>query len=204
MREVELVDALVFEQAQHGRQLGRVGLGEREPQPHLDAAVAAAADAAERGAVAALLAAEAVMRGLGTVEADADIVETGRGDAGGHGLVDQRAVGGQPHVELQRLGAGRDLEDVRAQQRLAAGKDQHRYAEGFEVVHSAADLRRGELPREVDVGGDGVAVLAAQVAAAHQVPDHHRSARTAALRQRRRLAQLLHVLRDSQHASYPS
>ena len=68
--------------------------------------------------------------------------------------VDQGAVAGEADVEAQVLGAHGDLEDVGAQQGLAAGEDQHRHAEGLQVVHHGEDLLRRELAGKVDVGGE--------------------------------------------------
>ena len=102
-----------------------------------------------------------------------------RGDLARYWRVDQRAVGGQADVEAHRLGAARDLENIRPQQRLAAGKDQHRHAESLQVVHHREDLRGRQLAGKILVGRNRVAVLAGQVAAPDQVPDHHRSGRIA-------------------------
>ena len=109
-------------------------------------------------------------------------------------------------MQCQRLGARRDVEQVLAQQRLAAREDQRRHARGLEVLQHPEHLGRAELAREVDVRGDRVAVHARQVAAPHQVPDHHRPGRLAPWRagsaprgERRGPDDFLHETRDSEH-----
>ena len=132
------------------------------------------------------------------VDADPDIVVAGCRDRADVVLVDQGAVRGEPDVETERLRAMRDLEDVGPEQRLAAREDQHRHPERSQIVHDREDLRGGEFAREVAVRGDG-AVLAGEVAAPDQVPDHHRSPWFSSRPKGSGLDQLAHVLGDSEH-----
>jgi hypothetical protein len=118
--------------------------------------------------------AEAVVHGADAVQADADVVEAGPCHAVGHRRVDQGAVGGQADVEAHGLGAVGNVEQVRPQQRLAAGEDEHRHAGGLEVVHDAEDLGGAELAAVLMVGREGVAMFAGEVAAADEVPDDDR------------------------------
>ena len=155
----------------------------------------------------AIQAAEEIVRLAQAVQADAHVVEAHGGDAVGHGLVDQGAVGRQARVELHVPGAFGDLEDVGPHQRLAAREDQHRHPVGLEVVHHAEHFLRGQLALVVVVGRQRVAVLAGQVAAADQVPDHHRPRRLAAApaggngvgARGLGLRELAHVLADAEH-----
>ena len=77
---------------------------------------------------------------LQAVQADPQVVEVGLADAREQGLVDQGPVGGQGDIEAQGLGLVGQVEDVRAHQGLAAGEDQHRDAEGAQVLHDPIDL----------------------------------------------------------------
>ncbi|MNQ96354.1 hypothetical protein D3C85_1119540 [compost metagenome] len=201
VREVELVDAFVAHQLQQCRQIVGVVLGHGVAHADLHAGVARQADAVQRQREAAVEAAELVVGGADAVEADADIVEADVGDAANVGRIDQRAVAGQADVEAHLLGATADVVDVRAQQRLAAGQDQHRHAEGLQVVHHREHLGGAQFTGEVLVGGDGVAVLAGQVAAADQVPDQHRAARRARRCDGGGLQQALQVVGEAQHDS---
>jgi len=182
-----------------GRSWGVV-LRHGEAHADLQAEVAAEADAVQRFLEGALHAAELVVRLANAVEADADVVKVSLRDTADVGFVDQRAVGGETDVEAQALGPLRDVEDVRPQQRLAAGENQHRHAEALEVVHHGIDLLRAQFAGEVLVGGDRVAVLAGEVAAADQVPDDDRPRRIALLAQRRGMGDFFHVPRDSEHS----
>src|SRR5690606_38463662 len=143
VRKIELVDLLRIHELQQFGQFMGVVLGDGEPQSHLDAALAAQADAAQGGVEGPRAAAEAVVGGARSVDADADVVVADLRNGVDVAAVDERAVGGQPHVKPQRLGAARDVEDVRPQQRLAAGEDQHPYTAGLEVVHHGINLGGG-------------------------------------------------------------
>jgi len=60
------------------------------------------------------------------------------------------------------------------QEWFAAGKEDHRHPEGLEVVQEGQALLQRQLPLRLGGRGLGVAVDAFQVAAAGDVPDHHR------------------------------
>ena len=172
--QVELVDALGVHQLQQAGKVGGVLLGQGEAHSHLDALLPAHADAPQGPVEGTVEASEAVVGGPQAVQADAHVVVAHLADGLQVGLLHQGAVGGQPQVEAQGLGPLRHLDDVGAHQGLAAGEDQHRHAEGAQVVHDPAHLGGVQFTLEVDVGGSGIAVLAGQVAAPDQVPDHHR------------------------------
>ena len=116
------------------------------------------------------------MRGAHAVEADADIVVTDGVDRADIVLGYQGAVSRQSDVEAHVLRAPRNLEDIRAQQRLAARQNQDRDAEGFQIVHHRKNLFGIELAGKVDIRRGRVAVFAGQVATPDQVPDNHRTA----------------------------
>jgi hypothetical protein len=144
-------------------------------------------------------AAEFVVRCAEAVERNADVVEIALGDLGDVALVDQRAVRRQADVEALGLGALGDVVDIRPEQRLAAGQDQHRHLEVACRSSITVDLLGIQFAGEIGVGGNRVAMLAGQVAAPDQVPDHHRAGRIALGTERRRLGDFLHVLGDAKH-----
>ena len=167
------------DQLQHAGQVAGVVLGHREAHPHLHAQSGAQAQAGQRAVEGAVEAAELVVGLADAVEADSHVVEVGGGDGVDVGGVDQRAVGRQAHVEAHLLGPPGDLEDVGPQQRLAPRQDQHRHPEGLQLVHHPEDLIGAQLAGEVLVGRDRITVLAGEVAAPDEVPDHHRARRVA-------------------------
>jgi len=133
------------------------------------------------------------------IEAHAHVIKPHLGDAAHVALIYEGAIGGQRNVETHPFCPSGDVEDVRAQQRLAAGQDEHRYAKRLEVIHHAEDLPRRQLARKVLVGGDRIAVLACEVAATDQVPDHHGAGRMALRPEWCRPGDFLHVLGDAEH-----
>ena len=199
VRKIEFWEALLLYQVQQPRQLRSVILGHGEADADLDAAVAQQPQAAQRFVIGAGAATEAVMGGADAIKGNADIVVADVTDAVGKTGVDQGAVAGEPDIEAHRLGALGYLEDVAPHQRLAAGQDQHRYAEPFEVVHHVKDFLGRKFVGEVDVAGDRIAVLASQVAASDQVPDHHRPGRLAHRPRQRRLADVAKIMAEAKH-----
>ena len=199
VREIEPGDALLFHQIEERLEVRGVVAGQREAHADLHLQVAQQAQRGQGLRERLFLSPEAVVRLLQPVEADADVAEARVADARGERRVDQRAVGRERDVQAQVLRARGDLEQVRAQQRLAARQDQRRHAEGLEVVHDREHLLRRQLAREIDVGRDRVAVHAGEVAAADQVPDHHRARRVAPRAGRRRPQDLVHEAGDAEH-----
>jgi hypothetical protein len=94
--------------------------------------------------------------------------------------------------------------DIRAQQGLATGEDQHRHAEALEIVHHGKDLVGRQLTREILVGGDGIAVLAGEIAAPDKIPDHHWRRWVSLGPGLCRRRKLLHVLRYAKHRAISS
>ena len=204
VREVELLRALFAHQRQQCGQVVRVHGRHGEAQAHLHAPRAQEAHGGQAAVKRAVQPAEFVVRGLEAVQADAHVVKTGSGHAVGHGLVNQRAVGGQADVKAHALRARGNVEQVGAHQGLAAREDEHRHAESAQVVHHRMNLLRTQLARVVVVGRQGVAMLAGEVAAADQVPDHDRAgglavAHHGVLACGLGFCQLAHVLADAKH-----
>ena len=65
-------------------------------------------------------------------------------------------------------------QQVRVHQRFAAGKQHHRDLEGLQVIQQGQALGQRQLIVRCRRRGLGVAVHAFEVAAAGDVPDHHR------------------------------
>ena len=193
MREIEFVESLGLHQVEHRGQALDIALRDGEAQPDLDAAIAAAANARERCIEGSFLSPEPVMHRADAIEADADIVVAERGDAIRACVINERAIARQADIEAEALGAGRDFKDVRPEQRLATGEDEHGHAEGAQVIHHAVDFIGRKLAGKIGLGRERIAVNAIQVAAADQVPDHDRPWRHGAPH-RRRLDQLAHEL----------
>ena len=199
VRKVETVDPFILHQLEQSWQIVGVVLGHGEARADLETEVAAKAHPRERFLEGAFHAPEAVMGFTDTVEADADIVEIDFSDLLDVFLGDQGPVGGQADIEAHLLGALRDFEDIRSQQRLAARQDQHRHMKTLEVVHDLVDFVGRQLTRKVLVRRNRVAMLAGQVATSNQVPDHHRAGWLAYGTERCRVGYFLHVLGDTEH-----
>src|SRR5690606_2812068 len=105
-------------------------------------------------------------------------------------------------MKAESVGAGGDFKNIRAQQRLAARENQSRHAKGLEVLHDVKNFVRGQLVRKVDIGGNGVAMFARQIAASNQIPDHDRPWWIAARRHRCGIFQFLQKLGHTEHGDY--
>jgi hypothetical protein len=103
--------------------------------------------------------------------------------------------------EVQRPGPFGQRPEIEPAQRLAARQDQRRNAETRQILQHAHRLIVGQLARERHIGAGGIAVPAFQIAAARQVPDHHRpdAACSDATAWRGGCDQFLHVLRQAKH-----
>ena len=173
MRQVELVDTLGLHQVQHAREIGVIVLGQGETQADLDAAFPTEPHPRQRRLEGALAPTKSVVRIPQSIQAHTHIIEADGVNRVDVGRGDQGAVARQPHVKAHGLGAAGDLEDVGPQQRLAARQDQHRDAECLQIVHDAEHLLGGQFAGKIDVGGGRVAMLAGEIAAPDQIPDHH-------------------------------
>src|SRR5690554_4245198 len=143
--------------------------------------------------------AEFVVGGLQTVNADAHVVVAYGFDLADVFFGDQGAVGRKAHVKAHFLGPVGNLVNVRAHQRLTARQDQYRNTVGFEVVHHGVDFFSAQFTLEVDIGRDRVAVFAGEVAAADEVPDHHRATGLGHRAHRARIHQGLDVAGHAKH-----
>ncbi len=171
--EADAGDPLLFEEVEDAADVLDIAAVHGEAQAHLDPAPQAGADAGEGQVKGARDAAEAVVGLLESVEADADVGEVDLLEPGRHLVPDQGAVGGDDGAQVAGAGVGNELEDVGAHQGFAAGEEDDRHAEVGEVIDQAHAFLGREFAGVVDVPGVGIAVHAAQVAAAPHVPDDH-------------------------------
>ncbi|MNI47268.1 hypothetical protein D3C73_1017780 [compost metagenome] len=204
VREVELLHVVFAHQFQQLRQLPVVFLGEGGAQAHANTLLAAQLDAVHGTGKAALELTEFVVGSLQAIDTDAHVIELRRTDVRDVVFVDQRAVGGQRDKEPLGPGVGAQHEQVVAQQRFAAGQDQHLDPGLVQVIDHGH--RRGgvQFVAKHTVGRGGVTVFAGQVAAPEQVPDHHRCAvasRGAGPGGGRGAGQRSQVLADPQHTA---
>ncbi|MNE11619.1 hypothetical protein D3C80_1043860 [compost metagenome] len=181
-----------------------VVLGQGGAHADANALFAAQAHGLQRTGEAAFELAKGIVGGLKAIDADADVVEAGRANLGDVALIDQRAVARQGDEHALVAGMGTEQEQVAAQQRLAAGENQHLDPGIGQVIDHLQGRFGIQLVTKHAVGRGGVAVLAGQVATPEQVPDHHRRARAArwaGARGRAVAGQGAQVLADSQHAT---
>ncbi len=174
VRQVELLYIVFAHQRQQGRQLRVVVLGQGGAQANANAVPAAQVDGVHGRGEAALELAPVVVHRFQAVDADADVVVLRGGDLLDVLLVDQRAVGRQCNEEAALARVLGQFENVVAQQRFAAGKDQYADTGFVKIVDDLEGFGGVQLVAKYAVGGGGVAVLAGQVTAPQQVPDHHR------------------------------
>jgi len=200
--QIELVDPLVIHELQQLRQIAGVVTGQGETHPDLDAGIPAQANAVQRLVEATLTSTEFVVDLAHAIQTDADVVIADRRNPLDVGLADQGTVAGQPHIEPHLLGTPGYFEYIRPQQRLSARQDQHRNAEALQVLHDLEHLLGREFAGKILVRRGCIAVLAGEIAAPDQVPDHHRPGRGGDLgapRWRTRIGQGLQVTGETEH-----
>ncbi len=117
---------------------------------------------------------EGVVTGrIDAVEADAHSPDACIADLCCRCVVDKRPVGGHDHSQALRVAVGCDLEDVRAQKRLASREDDDGLAESGNLVQKLQAPPRVQLPLVEAVDGGSPAVDAGKVAASRHLPGHH-------------------------------
>ena len=134
----------------------------------------------QRGVEGACLAAEAVVGLADAVEADADVVVADIARCGRCCLRRSRCRWWTARRRSPSPWRAREISKMSGR---SSGSPPERISTGtpkrFEVVHHGEDFAGDQLAGEIRVGGDRIAVLAGQVAAPDQVPDHHRARRPA-------------------------
>jgi hypothetical protein len=110
--------------------------------------------------------------GAGAVQTDAQTLDADGGEFLCNLVGDEGAVGRHHHAQSQPVAVGRDVEDIRSQQRLAAGEDHDRLGHLGDLIEQAVGLRCVELAGVRAPGGRGPAVDAGQVAVARGLPGH--------------------------------
>ena len=127
---------------------------------------------------------------LAAVQRDRDAL-----DAGVHNLLrdflgDQGAVGGQGDAQAFVGGILRQLEDVRAIERFAAGEHQDRVGEGGNLIDDVQALRGGQVVGRGKLGGGGAAMHATQVTAFGDFPKNQARQRLAGAGARARVHEI--------------
>ena len=146
-----------------------------EAQSDADAVLAAVADALEGLLERAHLAAHVVVARLGAVDGDAGVGDADLGHPLGDLLGDEDAVCGEGDADALLRGVFGEVEDVGADEGLAAGHEQSGDLERREVVDHRLRFLGGHLARELLFLGRGVAVDALEIAGLGGVPDHDRT-----------------------------
>ncbi len=114
-----------------------------------------------------------VLVGFDRVDRDGDALDAALDHLPRHPVVDQHAVGAHHHPEAAVGGGAGDVVDVLAQERLAAGQDEHLGAQELHLGDESQAFVGGELVVGL-LAAFHVAVRAAQVAAPGEVPGDQR------------------------------
>ena len=122
-------------------------------------------DSGEGGVEGSGYAAEIIVAGrVGPVDAYADPFDPGFAQFAGDFFREQRAACGQDRPQAGLDGIVDDIEDVGAQERLAAGEDDDRFEVGGDIVQDAFYLVQAEFSLTGDVLGGSTAMFAAEIA----------------------------------------
>ena len=173
MRKIKLLHPLLTHQGQQRREVMRVQCSHGVAQAHFDLSRMQMPHRGQTALERALESAKLVVRFTQTIQADADVIKINRRDAIGHRRINQRAIGRKAGVKPHGLGACSDFKNIGTQQRLTPREDEHRHAKVVQIVHHLKDLMRAQLACVVMIGRLRVAMLASEVAATDQIPDHH-------------------------------
>ena len=173
--EADAVDPLFLDEVKDLIELHDVVVIDRKAQPHALTDGDAVLNALHRPLVRTVHAAEHIVHIRQTVERDADIAHAEILDALCHIARDERPIRRERRTHAALCRVFRELEKVRADQRLAAREEQHGHAELCEIVDEALCLLRRQLPVIFLPVRLHIAVAAAQIARARRVPDHHGS-----------------------------
>ena len=172
--------AELFGEPEYLLEVGHVVLGDRGVDLELHPGRLQVVDAAQRPFEGAGHAPEGVVvGGRGRVDGDRAAGNARRLDFLGVFRGDQGPVGGHDAAQVQAPGMAHEVEDVRAQQRLAAGKDDDRVAGFGEGVDERLGVGGIELARPGIEAGLGPAVFAGQVAGPGHFPGDEPQGRSA-------------------------
>ena len=174
VREIEPIDAprdRPFEERLH---LAGVPARDREPDPHRHAGGLGAGEAGRGTIERSGHAAVGVVEGREAVQAHPDVGDARRGQCAGHALVQEHAAGRQERPETDRARVRGQINEVVAQERLAAAQDQDADAGVRKPLDQPRRVGCREVVRGGLAGGGRVAVRTVQVAVAADVPHDDR------------------------------
>ena len=164
----------LFDQVEQVGDFRGVAFVDGEAQANLEAFGLTVLHAFEGHLVGAGHGPEFVVDFFGSVQGNADIGQADFLQLSGLGLGDEGAVGGDDRAHAFGRGVFGQLDQIFADQGLAAGKEHDRRAELGQVVDDGLGLIRGDgVLVFARLHGVGVTVHAFQVAPLGHVPDHH-------------------------------
>ena len=169
--ETNPLDFLGFDEIEDLLDVLDVVAGEGQSQAGLLLHVVAVFETADGGIKRAFLAAEFVVNLADAIERDADVGDVGCLQQRGLFRGDQRAVGGNGELQAGVGGEVHQVEKPRVNHRFATREQQRRHLVGSEIGDDRLHLVPVEFTRILDGVGVRVAVDAAQVAGAGDVPD---------------------------------
>ena len=172
MVEADAVDALLLDKVKDLIELHDIVVVDRKAQPHALPHGDAVLDALHRALIRALDPAEHIVHICKPVERDADIADAEILDPLRHLARDKRPVRRErrAHAEITRI--LRQLEEIRADQRLAAREQEHGHAKLGKPVDKTLCLLRRQLAIVLLPIRGHIAVAAAQIAGTRRVPDY--------------------------------
>ena len=174
MIEADAVDVLTLDKIKDIVQLLNIVVIDGKPQSYTLSHSHAVLNACHGLLEGPLHAPELVINILQAVQGNPHITYANLLDTGSHLTGNQGAVGGQGRAHPLLLGILRQLKEIRANQRLAAGKQQHRHMKIRQVINKSLGLRRGQLILVFLAVRAHVAMTAFQVAGLGGIPHHHR------------------------------
>ena len=175
MVEADAVDVLRLDEVEDAVELLDVVVVDRKAQADALADGHAVLDALHGLLIGAVDTAELVVDILESVERDADVADADILDALGDLARDQRAVRRERRAHAFLLRVSRELEEIRADQRLAAREQQHRHVEVREIIDELLGLFRRQLILVFLGIRLHIAVHALEVAGLRRVPDDDRA-----------------------------
>ena len=174
MIEADPVYALFLDEIEDIVQLLNVVVVDGEAQSHALTDGDTVLNALHGLFISTIHAAELVVDILEAVKGNAHIAHADILDALCHFPGNQRAIGRQGGTYPLLLGILGQLEKVRANQRLTAGKQQYRHMKISQIIYEFLGFFRGEFIFVLLRIGLHIAVHTLQVAGLGRVPDHNR------------------------------
>ena len=174
MVEAHPIDALFLDKIKNLIHLLDIVVVDSKAQAHPLAHSHAVLNACHGLCICSRHAPEFIIHILQPVQGNAHITHAYILDAPGHFPGNQGAVGGEGGTHAGCLGVLCQLEEIRPDQWLAPGKEQHRHTEVSQVIYKPLRFLRGQLILVFPRIGLHIAVHTSEVASPGGIPDHHR------------------------------